>query len=288
MDNTLRYIIVSNRFDQEILQNIKFLAHMNIFSVFDFDPDSKLLGFCHNYQEHHAVNLHFLHDYDHRENITDFIKKLQLYERTSWIFCNGRNHYNGDESPCDERTWIKNKKKLLKRAVSVMCNEILPKGSFVVLFIINCEVEQPLVDTFHEFYAEMSGHEDIVIISESMENYKKWASLAQVSCSLDALEQNSVVGMPMSHIDATIQSIQLTSRRSERRLPVSNKGVCFLIPVDEDYMLSLEVVSVDQCDETNEDIMEQEQINKIEQYFYQAQWSTAFKVKLRLKCAANR
>ncbi|XP_056608846.1 sterile alpha motif domain-containing protein 9-like [Triplophysa dalaica] len=269
MDNTLRYIIVSNRFDQENLQNIKFLAHMNIFSVFDFDPDSKLLGFCHNYKEHHAVNLHFLNDYDHRENITDFIKKLQLYERTSWIFCNGRNDYNGDESPCDERTWIKNKKKLLKRAVSVICNDILPKGSFVVLFILNCEVEQPLVDTFHEFYAEMSGHEDIVIISESMENYKKWASLAQVSCSLDALEQNSVVGMPMSHIDATIQSIQLTSRRRERRLPVSNKGVCFLKPVDEDYMLSLEVVSVDQCDETNENIMEQEQINKIEQYFYQ-------------------
>ncbi|KAA0705808.1 Sterile alpha motif domain-containing protein 9-like [Triplophysa tibetana] len=239
MDNTLHYIIVSNRFDQENLQNIKFLAHMNIFSVFDFDPDSKLLGFCHNYQEHHAVNLHFLHDYDHRENITDFIKKLQLYERTSWIFCNGRNNYNGDER------------------------------SFVVLFILNSEVEQPLVDTFHEFYAEMSGHEDIVIISESMENYKKWACLAQVFCSLDALEQNSVVGIPMSHIDATIQRIQLTSRRRERRLPVSNKGVCFLKPVDEDYMLSLEVVCVDQCDETNEDIMEQEQINKIEQYFYQ-------------------
>lgn len=89
MDNSLRYIIVSNRFDHENLQNIKFLAHMNIFCVFDFDPDSKSSGLCHNYQEHHAVNLHFLHDYDHRDNIANFIKKLQLFDRTSWIFCNG-------------------------------------------------------------------------------------------------------------------------------------------------------------------------------------------------------
>ncbi|KAK2916217.1 hypothetical protein Q8A67_000591 [Cirrhinus molitorella] len=269
MDNTLRYIIVSNRFDQENLQNIKFLAHMNIFCVFDYDPDSKTSGLCHNYQEHHAVNLHFLQDYDHRENTADFVKKLQLYDRTSWIFCNGRSDYIGGESPCDEKTWIKNKKKLLKRAISVICNEILPKRSFVVLFILTADIEQPLVDTFHEFYAEMSGHEDIVVISESRENYKKWSSLAQVSCSMDVLEQISIVGMRMSHVDATIQSIQLTSLQATRRLPVSNNGVCFLKPVDEDSMISLEVVRVDQCDETNLNVMEQEQIQKIEQYFYQ-------------------
>lgn len=265
MDKTLRYIVVSNRFDQE---NIKFLAHMNIFSVFDYDPDSKLSGLCHNYQEHHAVNLHFLRDYDHRENTADFVKKLQLYDRTSWIFCNGRNDYIGGERPCDEKTWIKNKKKLLKRAISVICNEILPKRSFVVVFFLTSDIEQPIVDTFHEFYAEMSGHEDIVIISESRENYKKWSSLAQVSCSMDVLEQISIVGMPMSHVDATVQSVQLTSLQATRRLPVSNNGICFIKPVDEGNMLSLEVVSVDQCDETNVNVMEQKQIQKTEQYFY--------------------
>ncbi len=268
MDNTLRYILVSNRFDQENLQNIKFLTQMNIFCVFDYDPDSKSSGLCHNYQEHHAVNLHFLHDYDHRENTVDFIKKLQLFDRTSWIFCNGRSDYMGGESPCDEKTWIKNKKKLLKRAVSVICNEILPKGSFVVLFILTSDVEQPLVETFHEFYAEMSGHEDIVIISESRENYKKWSSLAQVSCSLDVLEQISVVGMPMSHVDATIQVHQLTSHQ-DGCLPVSNNGVCFIKSVDVERMNSLDVVCVDQCDETNVNVMEQEHIQKTEQYFYQ-------------------
>lgn len=146
----------------------------------------------------------------------------------------------------------------------MICNEILPKGSFVLLFMVTSEVEQPLVDTFHEFYAEMSGHEDIVIFSESKENYKKWSSLAQVSCPLDALEQISVVGMPMSHVDATVQSIQLTSLQATRRLPASNNVVCFMKPVDEDNMLSLEVVSVDQCGETNKNVMEQGQIQKAE------------------------
>lgn len=268
MDNTLRYILVSNRFDQENLQNIKFLTQMNIFCVFDYDPDSKSSGLCHNYKECHAVNLHFLRDYDHRENTVDLIKKLQLFDRTSWIFCNGRSDYIGGESPCDEKTWIKTKKKLLKRAVCVICNEILPKGSFVVIFILCSDVEQPLVDTFHEFYAEMSGHEDIVIISESRENYKKWSSLAQVSCALDVLEQISVVGMPLSHIDATIQVHQLTSHQ-DGCLPVSNNGVCFIKSVDIDRMNSLEVLCVDQCDETNVNVMGQAQIQNIEQYFYQ-------------------
>uniref|UniRef100_A0A672RZF2 Sterile alpha motif domain-containing protein 9-like n=1 Tax=Sinocyclocheilus grahami TaxID=75366 RepID=A0A672RZF2_SINGR len=269
MDNTLRYILVSNRFDQENLQNIKFLVQMNIFCVFDYDPDSKSSGLCHNYKEHHAVNLHFLHDYDHRENTVDLIKKLQLFDRTSWIFCNGRSDYNGGESPCDEKTWIKTKKKLLKRSVSVICNEILPKGSFVVLFIhTHITLQFKSISSPVIRMGVYLGHEDIVIISVSREIYKKWSSLAQVSCLLDILEQISVVGMPMSHINATIQVHQLTCHQ-DGCLPVSNNGVCFIKSVDVERMNSLEVVCVDQCDETNVDLMEQEQIQKIEQYFYQ-------------------
>ncbi|XP_052359699.1 sterile alpha motif domain-containing protein 9-like [Oncorhynchus keta] len=85
MDDSLFYIIVTNKLKQEHLENINFLTHMN-------------------------------------------------------IFC----------------TWIKTKKKQLKRTVSVICNEILPPGSFVVVFLLMSHIEQPLADTFHEFYAEMN------------------------------------------------------------------------------------------------------------------------------------
>ncbi|XP_030645617.1 sterile alpha motif domain-containing protein 9-like [Chanos chanos] len=270
MDNTLNYIIVTNKFDEENLKNISFLAHMNILCVFDFDPESKTSGLCQKYQEYHTPNPHFLQDYanDRRLSTTDFVKSLQLFDRKSWIFCNGRTDYFGDENPCDEKSWVRTKKKLLKRAVSVICNEILPKGSFIVVFLLMSEIEQPLVDTFHEFYAEMNGHEDVIIISESVEIHKKWSNLAQASCSLETLEQVSIVGMSMSHVDATVQSIQLSKCESTRCLPVFSKGLCFIKRVDEDNMFSLEIVSADQCDETNLDMMDHDQISELEQYFY--------------------
>ncbi|XP_078140640.1 sterile alpha motif domain-containing protein 9-like [Centroberyx gerrardi] len=270
MDNSLFYIIVTNKFHPEHLDSISFLVHMNLFCVFDFDPDSKTSGLCGRYKEHRAANPHFLDDYANNDGLStaDFINRLQLFDRTSWIFCNGRNNYHGGEETCDEKNWIKTRKKKLKKAVSVICNEILPRRSFVVLFLLMSQVEQPLVETFHEFYAEMNGHDDLAVISESKENYKKWSSLAQVSCDMCLLKEISIVEMPLSHVDATVQSIQLSKNQHTRTLPVLNEGLCFLKSVEEDMIHSLEIISVDQCDDTKLEIMSQDEIKNKEMYFY--------------------
>ncbi|KAM6959294.1 LOW QUALITY PROTEIN: sterile alpha motif domain-containing protein 9-like [Aplochiton taeniatus] len=267
IDDSLWYIIVTNKCDGDNLKNINFLLHMNIFCVFDFDPDSMTLGFCKQYLEHHAANPYFLHDYtnESRLSTTDFIKKLQLFELASWIFCNGRSDYLGGEKPCDEKNWIKTKKKQLNSGISRICNEILTKGSFQVLFLLMSEVEQPLVETFHGFFAEMNGHEDITVISESKEHYNKWSSLAQTSCSLETLHEISIVGLQMSHLDATLQSIQLPVTKAIRHLPVFKKALCVLKTVDEERMLSLEILSVDQC---SADVIDQETVDNTERYFY--------------------
>ncbi|XP_046894856.1 sterile alpha motif domain-containing protein 9-like isoform X3 [Hypomesus transpacificus] len=269
MDNSLFYIIVTNKFQPEHLKSIDFLVHMNIFSVFDFDPDSKTSGLCAMYKEKHAANLHFLHDYIKDLSTADLMKQLQLCDRTSWIFCNGRSDFDGGEETLDEKTWIKTKKKQLKKAVSVICNEILPKGSFVVIFLLMAEVEQPLVETFHEFYSEMSGHGYLTVISESRENYLKWSNLAKTSCSITTLNEISIVDMSWSHVNTSVQSFQLSVNRPTRCLPVIKGGLCDLKSVDEDMLHSLEIVSVDQCDDTNSEMMDEGKIKEIEQHFYQ-------------------
>ncbi|XP_028674708.1 sterile alpha motif domain-containing protein 9-like [Erpetoichthys calabaricus] len=271
MDNNLWYILVTNKCDPLNLKNVDFLFNLNIFCVFDFDPDSKQSGLCGQYLNHHAANLHFLKSYANEsgQSTSEFIKSLQLFNQTSWIFCNGSTDYLGDEQPCDEKTWIKTKKKHLKKAVWLICNEILPKGSYLVLFLLNSHVEQPLGDTFHEFYAEMNGHEDILCISESEEHYKRWARFAQASCDITTLKEISIVGMKMSRINATIQSLQLSSAKVVRHLPAYNKGLCSLQTVDEERLLALEVLSADQCDDTNLELFDKEHISNIERYFYQ-------------------
>ncbi|CAK6964855.1 sterile alpha motif domain-containing protein 9-like [Scomber scombrus] len=267
MDNSLFYIIVRNKFHPEHLDSIGFLVNMNLFCVFDFDPDSKTSGLCARYKEHKPATPRFLDDYAMKT--ADFINSLQLFERTSWIFCNGRNNFPGGDQTCDEKTWIKTRKKKLKKAVSVICNEILPRHSFVVLFLLMSDVEQPLVETFHEFYAEMNGNDFLAVVSESKENYKKWSSLAQVSCDMSTLKEISIVEMPLSHVDATVQSIQLSKNQSTRTLPVLNGGRCFLKSVEEALLDSLEIISVDQCDDTKLEIMSKDEIEQIESYFCQ-------------------
>ncbi|KAM9345883.1 sterile alpha motif domain-containing protein 9-like [Symphorus nematophorus] len=270
MDDSLWYIIVTNKFQPEHLSSISFLFHMNLFCVFDFDPDSKTSGFCSTFKEQKALTLHFLDDYANNDGLkmADLVESMKLFERISWIFCNGRNNFPGGEKTCDEQTWIKTQKKKLKKAVSLICNYILPRGSFVVLFLLMSDVEQPLVETFHEFYAEMNGHDFLAVISESKENYQKWSSLAQLSCSMSSLRDISIVEMPLTHVDTTVQSIQLSKNQPTRTLPVLNGGLCCLKSVEEAMLDSLEIISVDQCDDTKVEIMSEEEIKHFESYFY--------------------
>uniref|UniRef100_UPI00398E739A serine/threonine-protein kinase/endoribonuclease IRE1 isoform X1 n=2 Tax=Pristiophorus japonicus TaxID=55135 RepID=UPI00398E739A len=273
MDNSQWYVVVTNKCKPEDLQKLNFLLHIDIFCVFEFDPDSKTDGFFEHYLKHHTANVHFLQDYKYedKESTSDFRRRLCLFDQTSWIFCNGRNDYAGDERPCDVSTWVKNKKKHLKRTVSLICNDILPAGSFVVLFLLLSQVEQPLVDTFHEFYAEMNGRNDIICIAECEENYQKWANLAQPSCSLETIDKMSIVGMKLNHVNDTIQTMLPTLIDSARHLPVSTRGLCLLKTADEERMSTLEILSADQCEDYKVDLQDPDcakQITKIERDFY--------------------
>ncbi|XP_062976068.1 sterile alpha motif domain-containing protein 9-like [Elgaria multicarinata webbii] len=269
MDDTLWYILVTNKCREEDLNSINFLKYMNIFCVFDFDEDSNVSGLYSKYKEHHATSSHFLQNYsnDNKMSTTEFQKHMCLFVKKSWIFCNGRSDFLGDEKPCDENTWIRVKRKYMKKAVSFICDELLPKGSFLVLFLLLSPVEKPIVDTFHEFYSEMNGMEFIICLAESRENYEKWANLAQASCSIETLEQRSIVGMKLSHVDATIQNM-LPSTTNCTHLPVSTKGLCSLPTLEEEKMFSLEILCADQCDDIKLDLLSSREIQEIDEMFY--------------------
>uniref|UniRef100_A0A8D0GI42 SAM domain-containing protein n=1 Tax=Sphenodon punctatus TaxID=8508 RepID=A0A8D0GI42_SPHPU len=270
MNDTLCYILVTNKFGEEDLKSVNFLMRIKTFCVFDFDADSNVSGLYAKYKEHHATSSHFLQDYSNESNMStsEFKKDLGLFERTSWIFCNGRSDFLGGENPCDENTWIRTKKKYLKKAISLICDEILQKGSFIVLFLLFSPVEKPIVEAFQEFYTEMTDIDNIICITECREYYEKWANLAQASCSIETLDQRSIVGMKLSHVDATVQNM-LPSKTHSRHLPVSTKGLCAVSTLDEENMSSLEILCADQCEDTKLDLLSEEKIQKIEQTFYQ-------------------
>ncbi|KAM6957205.1 sterile alpha motif domain-containing protein 9-like [Aplochiton taeniatus] len=263
------YILVTNRLKPDDLSNINFLINMNIFCVFDFDPDSKVSGFCSEYIQHHAANMHFMQNYRMQSgmSISEFVNHLHLFEQTSWVFCNGRSDYKGNENPCDEMTWIKSKMTLLRESVSLICKQILPKGSFQVIFLLTSQVEKPLLHTFYEFFTDMEGHDDIICICESEENFQKWQSFAESSCGTETVNLNSVIGMKMSHLDATLQQIQPVTSRPSKYLPTFLKGQCLLETREAERLSSLEILSIDHCEETNAEFIENNR-ESIEQQFY--------------------
>ncbi|XP_075436049.1 sterile alpha motif domain-containing protein 9-like [Ascaphus truei] len=269
MDDTLWYILVTNKCENNHLKNLDFLMRLNIFCVFDFDADSDETGLCSKYEVHHARNIHSLMSYSNESgmSVSELKKHLGLFDQTSWIFCNGRSNFRGGDAPCDENTWIRTKKKYLKKTVSLICDYIFPKGSFVVIFLLFSPVEKPIVDAFHEFYSEINGMDDIICIAESKEHYEKWASLAQASCNMETLEQRSIVGVQLSHIDATVQNM-FPSANSSRNLPVSSKGVCILETPAEERMHSLEILCVNECNNQNLDLLTKEEVKEIEGTFY--------------------
>ncbi|XP_047428083.1 LOW QUALITY PROTEIN: sterile alpha motif domain-containing protein 9-like [Mugil cephalus] len=263
------FILVTNKIKPDDLCNIDWLLNTNLFCVFDFDPDSKVSGLCSTYVQHHAANMHFLQSYriSSGMSIKEFTANLHLFDQTSWIFCNGRSDFKGNETPCDEMTWIKTKMTLLRESVSLICKQILPKGTFQVIFLLTSPVEKPLLHTFYEFFTDMEGHEDIICICESETNFQKWQSFAEGSCGKESVNNCSVVGMKMSHINSTLQRVQ-HAKICAKHLPVFVKGTCLLETHVEEQMCSLEILTVDHCDETSKDVIDEEK-EKIEQHFYQ-------------------
>ncbi|XP_068118074.1 sterile alpha motif domain-containing protein 9-like isoform X2 [Hyperolius riggenbachi] len=251
-DDTLHYVLVTNRCESHHLQHLTFLRYLKILCVFDFDADSDTDGLCSKCKDYHATNMYSLQSYasEYGKNMDDIINNLGLFKHTSWIFCNGRKSFLGEDTSCDEQTWIKEKMKYFKRSVSFICNDIIKRGCFIVLFMLFTPVEMPLVKAFSEFYEEMSGMEYIMCVTESAEYYEQWAGLAQASCSRTDLDQRSVVGMKLSHVDATVQEM-IPKKDFNRKLPVSTKGVCILkIPLEE-KMNSLNILCINECENTN-------------------------------------
>ncbi|XP_026181091.1 sterile alpha motif domain-containing protein 9-like [Mastacembelus armatus] len=263
------FILITNRFTHDDLYSIDWLLNMSLFCVFDFDPDSKISGLCSRYLQHRAANMHSLQSYriSSDTSIKEFTSNLHLFEQTSWIFCNGCSDFKGSETPCDEMTWIQTKMTLLRESVSLICKQILPKGAFQVIFLLTSPVEKPILHTFYEFFTDMEGHEDIICICESQKNFQKWQSFAEGSCRTEIVNNFSVVGMKMSHVNATLQQLQPIKVCSKKHLPVVVKGTCLLETHKEECMCSLEILTVDHCDETSEDFIKEEKTN-IDHQFY--------------------
>ncbi|XP_070765170.1 sterile alpha motif domain-containing protein 9 [Enoplosus armatus] len=252
LDNYDRFVVVVNKSSPEQVQYLQFLSKLKLFCVLDFDPNSGAPGgLCHSYRESRVANLHAPSQY--QGQIESVIKNLNLCKQTSWVFCNGRHDLDSDSNKeLDYKNWLRKSCRDVEQLVSFICNpEVLLRGRSLIIFLLLSPVDtekDPVFDTYKSFIKH-TEEESIITICECQSTYEKWRELIQEKCDFD-IDCLSINELTLSEINGTIMALGPFNQSSGRLLPSSGSSVVVLKQKDEDFMTALDILCLNQCENT--------------------------------------
>ncbi|XP_059197740.1 sterile alpha motif domain-containing protein 9-like [Centropristis striata] len=272
LDNYDRFVVVVNKSCPEQVQYLEFLNKMKLFCVLDFDPSSVAPGgLCHSYKESRVANLHNPSQY-HGET-DSIIKNLNLYKQTSWVFCNGRHDLDNDSNKeLDYNNWLRKSCRDVEQLVSFICNpEVLLRGRSLIIFLLLSPVDtetNPIFDVYKSFIKQ-TEEERIISVCESQSIYEKWRELTQEKCGSN-IDPRSIYELTLSEVNGTVMALGPFNPSSGRLLPSSDSSFVVLKQKDEDLMPALEIVCLNQCENTyDENSQEFHDFRmKVEEEFY--------------------
>ncbi|XP_039984104.1 sterile alpha motif domain-containing protein 9-like [Xiphias gladius] len=272
LDNYDRFVVVVNKSSRDQVQYLQFLSKLKLFSVLDFDPNSAVPGgLCHSYRESRMANLHTPSQYQGQTDAV--IKNLNLYKQTSWVFCNGRHDLDSNSNmELDYKNWLRKSCRDVEQLVSFICNpEVLLHGRSLIIFLLLSPVDtekDPIFDTYKSFIKH-TEEESIITICESRSTYEKWKELIQEKCEFD-IDHLSVNELTLSEVNGTIMALGPLNQSSGRLLPSSGSSVVVLKQKDEDFMTALDILCVNQCENTYDEYSQEfkEFRIKVEEEFY--------------------
>ncbi|KAM5158343.1 uncharacterized protein ACMZJ9_009635 [Mantella aurantiaca] len=246
------YILVVNKCQESHTKNLNFMHEVPWFAVLDFDPESITSGLCKAFQEKRKASLHFPSQYQNMDNVTnEKLEELKLYQKTAWIFCNGRLDLESqDYKPLNFKLWHKEKAADVRRLVSFLSRrDVMERGKFLVVFLLFSTVEDPvdpMNEVFSGFYQELSGMEDILCICECEETFQSWRGLQARLVSEEEMENRCTYSLGIEDVNGTILKLKSNTQSSNRFLPIST----ILQRKDEDMMPSLDILSANECHDT--------------------------------------
>ncbi|XP_044054917.1 sterile alpha motif domain-containing protein 9 [Siniperca chuatsi] len=272
LDNYNRFVVVVNKSSPEQVQYLQFLSKLKLFCVLDFDPNSGAKdGLCHSYRESRMANMHIPSQYQGQTD--SVIKNLNLYKQTSWVFCNGRHDLDSDSNKeLDYKSWLRKSCRDVEQLVSFICNpEVLLRGRSLIIFLLLSPVDtekDPLFDTYKSFIKHIE-EESIITICACQSTYEKWRELIQEKCDFD-IDRLSINELTLSEINGTIMALGPFNQSSERLLPSSGSSAVVLKQKDEEFMTALDILCLNQCENTyDENSPEFQDLKiKVEEEFY--------------------
>nr|XP_006825609.1 PREDICTED: sterile alpha motif domain-containing protein 9-like [Saccoglossus kowalevskii] len=250
LDSSFYPILVLNKphsyVDME--SELRFVNEINWIAVFDFDPESQLKGICAFHSQNRVSNIQ---DPDMYLNITDVCARrdeIGFPEKTCWVFCNGRTAI--DERPFTNKLeWNVGRSKGVKEAIRFFANEdVIPKGRAIVVFLILSQQYEIMVETFGEFSTYFTS-ERLMCIADDDSICHGWArEITERFCSMELLQERSVIGMPWSHVNATILRMKGITDNDSSSIPCSTGAQVVLKKRDRELLNDIEVLSSNQCE----------------------------------------
>uniref|UniRef100_A0A2K5K1X6 SAM domain-containing protein n=1 Tax=Colobus angolensis palliatus TaxID=336983 RepID=A0A2K5K1X6_COLAP len=250
LDNSYyeQYILVTNKY---------FLKEIKWFAVLEFDPESNINGVVQDYKASRVANLHFPSIYVERKTTpNEKISTLNLYHQQSWIFCNGRSDLDSEKyKPFDPSSWQRERASNVRKLISFLTHEdIVPRGKFLVVFLLLSSVDDPrdpLIETFCAFYEDLKGIENILCICVQPHIFQGWKYLlkARLIKHQDEISSQCISALSLEEINGTILKLKSATQSSKRLLPSIGLSTV-LLKKEEDIMTTLEIICENECEGT--------------------------------------
>ncbi|XP_043821279.1 sterile alpha motif domain-containing protein 9-like [Dromiciops gliroides] len=247
------YILVAGKCHPNQTKHLDFLKEIKWFAVLEFDPESRNNGLAKSYLETRAANLHFPYHYD--DKMIQNPDQLNLYQQPSWIFCNGRTGLGRKEDePLDSSLWQRERASEVRKLISFLTHEnIMPRGKFLVVFLLLSPVEDPrdpLIETFCAFYQDLKGMENILCICITSQICQRWKDLLKARLTMaDELSDQCISTLSLEKINGTILKLKSRIHSSQRFLPSTGSSTV-LLKREEDFMSALEILCENECKDT--------------------------------------
>lgn len=251
------YILVTNKCHPNQNSHLDFLKEIKWFAVLEFDPESESNGVVKAFKQSRVANLHFPSQFvEEKTTLNEKISSLNLYQQPSWIFCNGRSDLESDKyEPLDPISWQRERASEVRRLISFLTrDDIMPKGKFLVVFLLLSPVDDPrdpLIETFCAFYQDLKGMENILCISVHSHIYQVWKDLleARLSRQQDELSSQSISALNLAEINGTVLKLKSLTQSSKRFLPSVGSSTV-LLKKEEEIMTALEILCENECEGT--------------------------------------
>ncbi|XP_039734026.1 sterile alpha motif domain-containing protein 9 [Pteropus medius] len=252
------YILVTNKCHSNQIKYLDFLKEIKWFAVLEFDPESVSEGIVRAYKESRVANLHLPSLYvEGKTTPIEKISSLNLYQQPSWIFCNGRLDLDSEKyKPLDPSSWQREKASEVRKLISFLTHEdILPRGKFLVVFLLLSSVDDPrdpLIETFCAFYQDLKGMENILCICVHPHICQRWKDLleARLTKQQDELSSQCISALNLEEINGTILKLKSVTKSLKRFLP--SIGSSTVLPErEEDIMTALEILCENECEGTH-------------------------------------